>query len=112
MIEITDITAFTSPKPTVLTIGTFDGVHLGHQKIIKKVVEAARNEQLLSTVFTFFPHPRKIVQHDDQLKLIHTLAEKRQSFTDLGVNLLIIQPFDEAFANLTAEEFVVILVQH
>lgn len=112
MIEITDITAFTSPEPTVLTIGTFDGVHLGHQKIIKKVVEAARNEQLLSTVFTFFPHPRKIVQHDDQLKLIHTLEEKRQSFTDLGVDLLIIQPFDEAFANLTAEEFVVILVQH
>ena len=113
MTEITDITTFTSEKPTVLTIGTFDGVHLGHQKIIKKVVEAAHKEQLLSTVFTFFPHPRKIVQHDEQLKLIHTLAEKKQSIASLGIDLLIIQPFNQDFANLTAEDFVkTLLVKH
>ena len=113
MREITDITTFTSEKPTVITIGTFDGVHMGHQKIIKRVVETAHKNGLLATVFTFFPHPRKIVQHDEQLKLIHTLAEKRQSFTDLGVDLLIIQPFDEAFANLSAEAFVSeLLVKH
>ena len=94
MREITDITTFTSEKPTVITIGTFDGVHLGHQKIIKRVVETAHKNGLLATVFTFFPHPRMIVQHDQQLKLIHTLAEKKQFLQSLGVDLLIVQPFD------------------
>ena len=113
MREITDITTFTSEKPTVITIGTFDGVHLGHQKIIKRVVETAHKNGLLATVFTFFPHPRMIVQHDQQLKLIHTLAEKKQFLQLLGVDLLIVQPFDEAFANLSAEAFVSeLLVKH
>ena len=106
MIEITDISTFTSPKPTVITIGTFDGVHLGHQKIINKVVESARRENLLATIFTFFPHPRMIVQHDNSLKLIHTLSEKKKALKALGVDLLIVQPFNEKFANLTAEDFV------
>lgn len=113
MREITDITTFTSEKPTVITIGTFDGVHLGHQKIIKRVVETAHKNGLLATVFTFFPHPRMIVQHDQQLKLIHTLAEKKHFLQSLGVDLLIVQPFDEAFANLSAEAFVSeLLVKH
>ncbi|WP_311338354.1 bifunctional riboflavin kinase/FAD synthetase [Capnocytophaga leadbetteri] len=113
MREITDITTFTSEKPTVITIGTFDGVHLGHQKIIKRVVETAHKNGLLATVFTFFPHPRMIIQHDQQLKLIHTLAEKKQFLQSLGVDLLIVQPFNEAFANLSAEAFVSeLLVKH
>jgi len=111
--EITDITTFTTQQPTVLTIGTFDGVHLGHQKIIEKVVATARQEGLLATIFTFFPHPRMVVQHDKSLKLIHTLEEKKQLLQRLGVDLLVVQPFNEAFAQLTAEEFVsTILVQH
>ena len=113
MREITDITTFTTQQPTVLTIGTFDGVHLGHQKIVERVVTTARQEGLLATVFTFFPHPRMVVQHDKSLKLIHTLEEKKQLLQQLGVDLLVVQPFNEAFAQLTAEEFVsTILVQH
>ena len=113
MREITDITTFTTQQPTVLTIGTFDGVHLGHQKIVERVVTTARQEGLLATVFTFFPHPRMVVQHDKGLKLIHTLEEKKQLLQQLGVDLLVVQPFNEAFAQLTAEEFVsTILVQH
>lgn len=113
MREITDITTFSTQQPTVLTIGTFDGVHLGHQKIIERVVATARQEGLLATIFTFFPHPRMVVQHDKSLKLIHTLEEKKQLLQQLGVNLLVVQPFNEAFAQLTAEEFVsTILVQH
>ncbi|WP_315513281.1 bifunctional riboflavin kinase/FAD synthetase [Capnocytophaga sputigena] len=112
MREITDITTFTTQQPTVLTIGTFDGVHLGHQKIVERVVTTARQEGLLATVFTFFPHPRMVVQHDKGLKLIHTLEEKKQLLQQLGVNLLVVQPFNEVFAQLTAEEFVsTILVQ-
>ncbi|ACU92921.1 riboflavin biosynthesis protein RibF [Capnocytophaga ochracea DSM 7271] len=113
MREITDITTFSTQQPTVLTIGTFDGVHLGHQKIIERVVATARQEGLLATIFTFFPHPRMVVQHDKSLKLIHTLEEKKQLLQRLGVDLLVVQPFNEAFAQLTAEEFVsTILVQH
>ena len=113
MREITDITTFSTQQPTVLTIGTFDGVHLGHQKIIERVVTTARQEGLLATIFTFFPHPRMVVQHDKSLKLIHTLEEKKQLLQQLGVDLLVVQPFNEAFAQLTAEEFVsTILVQH
>ena len=113
MREITDITTFTTQQPTVLTIGTFDGVHLGHQKIVERVVTIARQEGLLATVFTFFPHPRMVVQHDKGLKLIHTLEEKKQLLQQLGVDLLVVQPFNEAFAQLTAEEFVsTILVEH
>ena len=113
MREITDITTFTTQQPTVLTIGTFDGVHLGHQKIIERVVTTARQGGLLATIFTFFPHPRMVVQHDKSLKLIHTLEEKKQLLQQLGVDLLVVQPFNEAFAQLTAEEFVsTILVQH
>ena len=113
MREITDITTFSTHQPTVLTIGTFDGVHLGHQKIIERVVATARQEGLLATIFTFFPHPRMVVQHDKSLKLIHTLEEKKQLLQQLGVDLLVVQPFNEAFAQLTAEEFVsTILVQH
>ena len=112
MREITDITTFTTQQPTVLTIGTFDGVHLGHQKIVERVVTTAHQEGLLATVFTFFPHPRMVVQHDKGLKLIHTLEEKKQLLQQLGVDLLVVQPFNEAFAQLTAEEFVsTILVQ-
>ena len=112
MREITDITTFTTQQPTVLTIGTFDGVHLGHQKIVERVVTTARQEGLLATVFTFFPHPRMVVQHDKGLKLIHTLEEKKQLLQQLGVDLLVVQPFNEAFAQFTAEEFVsTILVQ-
>jgi len=111
--EITDITTFTTQQPTVLTIGTFDGVHLGHQKIVERVVTTARQEGLLATVFTFFPHPRMVVQHDKGLKLIHTSEEKKQLLQQLGVDLLVVQPFNEAFAQLTAEEFVsTILVEH
>ena len=113
MREISDITTFSTQQPTVLTIGTFDGVHLGHQKIIERVVTTARQEGLLATIFTFFPHPRMVVQHDKSLKLIHTLEEKKQLLQQLGVDLLVVQPFNEAFAQLTAEEFVsTILVQH
>ena len=68
MREITDITTFTTQQPTVLTIGTFDGVHLGHQKIIERVVTTARQEGLLATIFTFFPHPRMVVQHDKKFE--------------------------------------------
>ncbi|MDO5106342.1 bifunctional riboflavin kinase/FAD synthetase [Capnocytophaga sp.] len=106
MKEITDLSNFISPKETVVTIGTFDGVHLGHRKIIKKLVELAEKEALLSTIFTFFPHPRAVIQQDNGLKLICTQQEKNQILASLGVNQLVVCPFDKTFSKMTAEEFV------
>ena len=63
-------------KDSVVTIGTFDGVHRGHQKIIKRLVTIADTEQLQALVLTFFPHPRMVVQKDSSIKLINTIDEK------------------------------------
>ncbi|MFK8274362.1 bifunctional riboflavin kinase/FAD synthetase [Capnocytophaga cynodegmi] len=106
MKEITDISNFTAEKGSVVTIGTFDGIHLGHQKIIKKLIENAKKQDLLATIFTFFPHPRTIIQKDDSLRLIHTLEEKKQMLESLGVDQLVICPFNESFSKMSAEKFV------
>ncbi|GET46963.1 bifunctional riboflavin kinase/FAD synthetase [Capnocytophaga felis] len=106
MKEITDIFNFTAEKGSVITIGTFDGVHLGHRKIIKKLVETAKNQDLLATIFTFFPHPRMVVHQDSELKLIHTLDEKKHVLKSLGINQLVVCPFNDSFSKMSAETFV------
>lgn len=100
------ISSFSSDKKTIATIGTFDGLHIGHKKIIEKVVNNARENQLESVVLTFFPHPRMILHQDHSIKLLTTLNEKKELFEKLGVDHLIIHPFDEEFAQLTAAGFV------
>lgn len=90
-----------------MTIGTFDGVHLGHQKILQKVQTEAGNIQGESILFTFFPHPRMVVFPDSHnLKLIQTIDEKVESLRDFGIDNLIIYPFTKEFSRLTAFEFV------
>ncbi len=66
-------------KDSIVTIGTFDGVHLGHQKIINQLVGIAKVDQLQALVLTFFPHPRMIVQEDTSIKLINTIDEKAET---------------------------------
>ena len=67
---------YSTTAKSILTIGTFDGVHMGHQKIIDAMVKQARKENLLVNVLTFFPHPRIILQKETNIKLIDTLKEK------------------------------------
>ena len=100
------IAAFHSTKKTVVTIGTFDGVHIGHRKIIDRVVREAANDGLESVILTFFPHPRIVLQGGEGIKLLNTLDEKMALLERTGLQNLIVHPFDEAFANLTALEFV------
>lgn len=100
------ISSYQSQKPTVLTIGTFDGVHIGHAKIIERLTKSAHKEGLESVILTFFPHPRMVLQKDSDIKLINTIDEKIQLLTHLGLDSLIIHPFDKTFSQLTAEEFV------
>ncbi len=91
---------------TVITIGTFDGVHLGHRKILERLINSAKNTGLKSTVLTFFPHPRMVLQKDTDIKLLNTIEEKAQIMEGLGLDYLIIHPFTKAFSRLTATEFV------
>ena len=102
---IQDIQNYSSHTKSILTIGTFDGVHIGHQKIIKALVKKAHNKKLLANVLTFFPHPRMVLQKNSQIKLIDTLAEKETFLKKLGVDTLIIHPFSKEFSKLSALEF-------
>lgn len=91
---------------TVVTIGTFDGVHRGHQKIIKKLINVANANNLEATILTFFPHPRMVLQQDSNLKLINTIEERIELLKASGIDNLYIYPFSKDFSRLTAQEYV------
>lgn len=93
-------------QPSVVTIGTFDGVHYGHQKIISKVISIAEKHNLTSVLLTFFPHPRMVLQKDADIKMINTLAEKELILKNLGLTNLVVNKFTKDFSRLTAQEFV------
>jgi len=104
---------FTATKKTVVTIGTFDGVHIGHQKIIEQLVDTAKQKNANSVLLTFFPHPRMVLQKDSAIKLINTINERIEILKKTGLDYLIIHPFDTEFSRLTALDFVrSILVNH
>lgn len=97
---------FRAVKP-VLTIGTFDGVHLGHRKIIDRLRDVAAEIGGESVIFTFDPHPRKVVSPEESsLRLLTTFDEKIELFERSGIDNLIIYPFTPEFANLSYEQFV------
>lgn len=90
-----------------VTIGTFDGVHIGHQKIISRLQEVATQHGGETVILTFFPHPRMILHPDDQnIKLISTLNEKAAKLAEHGIDHLIITPFTRDFSNLSPEEYI------
>lgn len=87
-------------------MGTFDGVHIGHKKILERVIQKTKNEDYESLVLTFFPHPRMVLQEQSDIKLLNTINEKIDLLEQIGIENLVIHPFDETFSRLTAEEFV------
>ena len=101
-----NIQSYSSEKESILTIGTFDGVHIGHNKILTKLVEESKKNNLSSLIMTFFPHPRMVLQKSQEIKMINTMDEKIHLFEKTGVDNLIIQPFDENFSKIRAKEFV------
>jgi len=90
----------------VVTIGTFDGVHIGHRKILERIIHSAQELDCNSIVLTFFPHPRMVLQEGSDVKLLNTMVEKIALLEEIGIDNLIIHPFDKEFSRLTAEEFV------
>jgi riboflavin kinase/FMN adenylyltransferase len=93
-------------KNTVITVGTFDGLHLGHQKIIKTLVERAEENNSQASVFTFWPHPRFVLGKINGLELLNTFEEKVELFKQNGIDNLISYEFTKEFANLSSREFV------
>ena len=103
---IQTISNFNSTEKTVVTIGTFDGIHVGHQKILKDLIEAAKKEGKKSVLLTFFPHPRMVLQKDVSIQLLNTIEEKSSLLEKMGLDYLIIHPFSREFSRLTALDFV------
>lgn len=97
---------FKSETRTIVTLGTFDGVHIGHKKIIERLIKAKQESDCESLVLTFFPHPRMVLQENSEIKLLNTIAERTALLSGTGLDNLIIHPFDQEFSRLTAEEFV------
>ncbi len=106
MKRYTDAKTYDNQIPSVVTIGTFDGVHVGHKKIIDRLVENAKKNDLESVILTFFPHPRIVLQQDSDIKLITTLEERIQILEETGLSSLVIHPFTKEFSRLSAEDYV------
>jgi riboflavin kinase/FMN adenylyltransferase len=100
------IKEFNPSTRTIVTLGTFDGVHIGHKKIIERLVANAKANNGETVILTFFPHPRMVLQDGSTIKLLNTIDEKSALLEQCGVDHLIIHPFDQEFSRLTAEEFV------
>ncbi len=106
MKEYSSASSYTNTRPSAVTIGTFDGVHLGHRAILERLVKTATDENLDSVLLTFFPHPRMVLQKDVQLKLINTIDERKELIKKTGLDQLVIHPFTKEFSRLTALQFV------
>jgi riboflavin kinase/FMN adenylyltransferase len=102
----TSINNFSTSKKTIVTLGTFDGVHIGHTAILDKICKVANNEGLESVILTFFPHPRLIVSNNYDIKLLNTIEEKSVLLEKKGIQNFIIHPFDKLFSELSPREFV------
>lgn len=92
--------------PCVLTMGNFDGIHLGHQALLRNAVEEARRQAYKSVVLTFEPHPLRVLAPDRAPRLVLAHKDKMQLIQSFGIDIMVIQTFDAEFAKMEAEEFV------
>ena len=95
-----------SRKPTVVTIGNFDGIHLGHQKILSGVLERTRATDLMATVLTFYPHPSRVLRPEAAPALLATLKQRLSGFEAAGMDAALVMRFDAELAKVSAEDFV------
>jgi riboflavin kinase/FMN adenylyltransferase len=100
------IEEFEGASNAAVTTGTFDGVHIGHQKILKRLIEVAKKAEGESVLLTFYPHPRMVLQPDVELKMLNSQKEKINRLELAGIDHLIIHPFTKGFSRLSSIEFV------
>lgn len=93
-------------RPAVLSVGNFDGLHLGHQKILRQVIERAEAQQAISGVITFDPHPLKVLRPGQAPPLVETINQRMERFAAIGLEAALVLRFDRALAALSPEEFV------
>ena len=101
-----NIQDYKKPVSSVVTVGTFDGIHLGHQKLIDKVLSISKTENLRSIVLTFNPHPRIILNNDSNISLLTTKTEKNKILKSFNIDYLITQQFSKEFSRLTPLDYV------
>lgn len=113
LVSYAGVAAFTAAKgsafgsPTVLTIGNFDGVHKGHQELIRRAVSKARELGVPAVVFTFEPHPLTVLRPELKLKRLFDADDRREQLEKLGVDILVVEPFSRSFSQLTPEKFLI-----
>ncbi len=109
MEHITD-TYIEQERPTAVTLGNFDGLHLGHRSLIKLTKQFAEEEGLKSVVFSFLPHPMLVFKKKEDFALIMAPSEKQHTIEQMGIDTYIEYPFDEEFASMSAEDFAIKLI--
>lgn len=97
---------YSSQKPLALSLGMFDGVHLGHQYILNELQKKGKEHDFETAILTFWPHPRFVFNPNEDLKLLNNIEEKSELIEKIGIDNLFLKEFDEDFRNLTGEEFV------
>ena len=103
---IKDLSAYRSTMPMVISLGMYDGVHRGHEKIIHTLKRITEEKNYSSGIFSFWPHPRRVINPEYELKLLTDIEEKIEILEKKGLDFLFLQKFDENFKNLDAEDFV------
>ena len=106
MRTFTDTTDIENNHNTIVTIGTFDGIHLGHQKILNLVVQKSRKNKSRNFVITFDPHPRTVVSNNYNIHLITSLEEKIELLSEIGIENLLVINFNKEFSQTTYDSFI------
>ena len=101
-----DLSEVTHNKNSVVTLGTFDGIHLGHRRIIEEVVKKAALLGGRSFLITFYPHPRKIISRENNIELLSTPSEKAKMAELLGIENMLITKFTKEFSQLGPDKFI------
>jgi riboflavin kinase / FMN adenylyltransferase len=112
MLHVASFAQLPPPQPTYMAVGVFDGVHLGHAHLLGRMVAAARGDRVRTAVLTFFPHPQAVIQNLSGRLYLSNLEERAALLGDLGIDIIITHPFDEAMRQTRAADFVALLQQH
>jgi riboflavin kinase/FMN adenylyltransferase len=110
--RVEQLSEVTERRPTFVAIGSFDGVHLGHQAVLQKMIMAAQEAEARTAVLTFFPHPKRVIQQMTEPYYLTTLDERVRLLAKLGINLIITHPFNDTVRQTRAADFVADMCQY